>query len=582
MKKDKKISTEAAELRRRAEKQLRGGKTEGARPQAEDETQRLLHELQVHQIELEMQNEELRRARAELEAALEKYTDLYDFAPVGYVTLGPDDEIRRANLTAARLFGVERSRLVGGRFGFLVCEPDRPAFKAFLKKLFQSRARESCEVALLQAGNHSPSSRLSGDRDDGKASPLSVRIEAVVSEDGQECRAVVMDLTERKRVEDAHLILSKLESTGILAGGIAHDFNNLLAVMLGNLELARMVAQPRGGLAMHLEEAQKAVWTARDLTQQLITFAKGGTPVREVISLSGVIREAVTFSLRGSPVKCEFFISPDLWRMEADKSQIGQVIWNLTLNAREAMPEGGTMSVRAENVELGSEMGLPLPPGEYVKLTIADQGVGIPERILPRIFDPYFSTKERGNQRGMGLGLTICHSILQNHGGAITVVSKEGVGTTFQIYLPASHEMMQEERPAATAPEVLPRTGKVLVMDDEKMLRNFLGEALQMLGHEVELTENGEKAVELYQAAKELGRPFDGVILDLTIRGGMGGVQTIKALQKIDPLVKAVVSSGYADDPVMVDYERYGFRGALAKPYGIASLRQTLARVMGS
>ena len=582
MKKDKKISTEAAELRRRAEEQLRGSKTEGTHPQTEDETQRLLHELQVHQIELEMQNEELRRARAELEAALEKYTDLYDFAPVGYLTLGPDDEIRRVNLTAARLLGVERSRLVGGRFGFLVCEADRPAFKAFLKKVFESQEKESCEVALLQGGNHPPSSRLSKDRDYGEASLLSVRIEARVSEDGQECRAVVMDLTERKRVEEAHLILSKLESTGVLAGGIAHDFNNLLAVMLGNLELAGMLAQPGGKMVRHLEEAQKAVWTARDLTQQLITFAKGGTPDKEVISLSGVIREAGTFSLRGSPVRCEFFISPDLWRMEANESQIGQLIRNMVLNAREAMPEGGTMSVRAENVVLGSETGLSLPAGEYVKMTIADQAGGIPEKILPRIFDPYFSTKQRGNQRGMGLGLTICHSVIQNHGGAITVASKEGVGTTFHIYLPASHEMIREERAAATAPEVLPRTGRVLVMDDEEMLRYMLAEALRMLGHEVELSENGEKAVELYQAAKELGRPFDGVILDLTVRGGMGGMQTIKALQKIDPLVKAVVSSGYTDDPVMLDYERYGFRGALAKPYEIANLRQTLARVMGS
>lgn len=262
-----------------------------------------------------------------------------------------------------------------------------------------------------------------------------------------------------------------------------------------------------------------------------------------------------------------------------DEAQISQCIRNIVLNAREAMPEGGMISVIAENVEFKEPTDLLLPVGDYVKLSIADQGEGIPEDILPKIFDPYFSTRQRGDQKGMGLGLTICHSIIKKHGGAITVDLRPGSGTTFNIYLPAMLKKVQEK---PVAQKNLPVFGRILVMDDEEMLRRLTGTLLRRLGYEIELAEDGEKAVALYQKAKELGRPFDGVILDLTVRGRMGGKAAIRELLKIDPAVKAIVSSGYDTDPVMQEYEKYGFKAALTKPYQISDLQRILTRVIGA
>jgi len=386
---------EAAELRRRAEERLREQHPEASPTRTEADTQRLVHELRVHQIELEMQNEELQRARNEMEAGLEKYSDLYDFAPVGYVTLDREGTIREANLTSASLLGIERSRLVGRRFGPYVSAADRPAFTAFLTKVFASKAREFCEVTLLQ---------------DGQA-PVAVRIEAAVA--GRECRAVLEDITEYKRAEEDRLILNKLESTGILAGGIAHDFNNLLTVIVLNLDLADGTDPSGEELAHRLAEVRKAASMARGLTQQLITFAKGGQPIRKLTSLSQLIEDSVRPALSGSRVRCEFHLADDLWPAEVDAGQMGQVIRNVVLNAREAMPQGGVVSVRAENRVLGSHEHPSLPPGDYVRVSIADQGSGIAKEVLPKIFDPYFSTKQRGDQKGMGLGLTICHAIVQ-------------------------------------------------------------------------------------------------------------------------------------------------------------------------
>ncbi len=422
MQKKPKLSPAAAALRRRAEEHLREQRPETGPAPTEADTQRLVHELQVHQIELEMQNEELQQARNEMEAWLEKYSDLYDFAPVGYLTLDREGTIVEANLTSAALLGNERSRLVKRRFGLWVSAADLPAFNAFLTRVFESTAREFCEVTLLR-----------------EAKPaVEVRIEAAVAASGRECRAALMDITERKRAEEDRLILSKLESTGILAGGIAHDFNNLLMGILLNLELAQTLTPPGEELAHLLEQANEAALMARDLTRQLITFADGGAPIRKPTRLSGVIQESARLALLGSPVRCDFSLADDLRPAEVDAGQIGQVIRNLVLNAREAMSQGGVISIRAENVVLGPHQNPSLPPGDYVRVSIADRGVGMSKEVLARIFDPYFSMKQRGNQKGMGLGLTICHTLIQKHGGAIAVESEAGVGTTFHIHLPAS------------------------------------------------------------------------------------------------------------------------------------------------
>ncbi len=562
------ISDDPAELRRRAETRLteqqKGHRSKAGDPRSEADSVRLLHELEVHQIELEMQNEELEEARDQREALLEKYTDLYDFAPVGYLTLDHEGVIREANLAGTSMLGVARSELVKQRFGRFVSPADRPVFDVFLKRIFESGAGEECDLRLLVEDKR----------------PVDVRMKANVFESEQTCRVAMTDITERKRAEADRLILNKLESTGILAGGIAHDFNNLLTVVLLDLELAQALIPPGEELARLLEEAKKASLTASSLTQQLITFAKGGAPVRKPTRLSGVIQESVRPALSGSNVRCEFSLAEDLWVAEVDAGQIGQVIRNMVLNAREAMPKGGVIFVRAENVVLSAQEQPSLPAGEYVRTSIADQGGGVAVDVLPKIFDPYFSTKEEGQQRGMGLGLTICHAVAQKHGGAIAVESVVGVGTTFHIYLPAARKLSGKEK--APVPKGVPRHGRVLVMDDEEGVRRVVGLTLWGMGHSVELAEDGQMAVEVYKKAKSLGRHFDVVMLDLTVRGGMGGRETIQALLKIDPEVKAIAMSGYVHDPVILEPERHGFKGTLAKPFDVGKLQEILSRVMGS
>jgi PAS domain S-box-containing protein len=374
------------------------------------------------------------------------------------------------------------------------------------------------------------------------------------------------DITVRKRLEEERLIRSKLESTGILAGGIAHDFNNLLTVIHGSLELLGLPGQE---IAPHLAVAKQASLEAHALTQQFLAFAKGGSPVRQAIALAGVLRDAAALALRGSPVACDLSLPDDLWPVEGNAGQLAQVVRNLVLNAREALPAGGRISVRAENVT---------GPAPGVRITIADPGPGIPADVLPRIFDPYLSTKRRGDQRGMGLGLTICRAIVEQHGGTITVESTVGVGTTVEVTLPAARAAEPPER----RPDPLTSlgTGRLLLMDDEALVRTTTGALLRELGHTVELAEHGEQVVALYRAAQERGAPFDAVILDLTVRGGMGGVAALQELRRLDPAVKALASSGYADDPVLQDPARHGFQGALAKPYRLADLREILAQML--
>jgi two-component system cell cycle sensor histidine kinase/response regulator CckA len=558
------LGLDAAKLRSRAEERARDQHLESGLAGSPADTQRLVHELQVHQIELAMQNEELRKARDEMETGLERYTELYDFAPVGYLTLDREGTIREANLTSASLLGIERSRLVKRRFALCVSAADLPAFNAFLAKVFASKVRESCEVTLLKEGKP----------------PVELRIGAAVAASGGECRAVLEDITEQKRAETDRLILNNLESTGILVGGIAHDFNNLLTMILLNLELAETLVPPGEELIRLLEQAKQATLTSGGLIQQLLAFSSGGAPVRKPTRLAGVIQDSVRLAVSGSPLRCDFALPKDLWLADVDAGQIGQVIRNLVLNAREAMPKGGVVAVRAENVILRPREHLALPPGDYVQVSVTDWGGGIPKKLLSQIFDPYFSTKQRGIQKGMGLGLAICHTVIQKHGGAIAVESQPGVGTTFRLLLPVSRMLPQQEQ--APVPASQPRPGRILVMDDEEVVRSLVRRLLEQEGHEVELVADGQAAIGAYESAHGQGRPFDAVILDLTVRDGVGGEKTIRELLKIDPAVKAIVMSGYASDPVILDPEHYGFKGVLAKPFDKLKLREILSVVLGA
>ncbi|MBK8475526.1 MAG: response regulator [Opitutaceae bacterium] len=317
---------------------------------------------------------------------------------------------------------------------------------------------------------------------------------------------------------------------------------------------------------------------ARGLTQQLLTFSKGGTPILKVTALPDLIRDAARPAVSGSQVRCDFQLAEDLWPVIADEGQIGQVVRNMVFNAREAMPNGGGISIRAENVTRRTPEMPALPAGGYVRVSIADRGVGIPAEVLPSIFDPYFSTKERGERKGMGLGLTICHTIVQKHGGAITVKSVPGEGSTFDVYLPAAPKA--KNAAVVPVPQATTSRHKILVMDDEQTVRDVCGKTLRRMGHEVAAVGEGKQAVEAYAAAKKAGRPFDAVLLDLTIRDGMGGRAAFQALREIDPEVKAIVMSGYADDPVVEQYGSHGFVGALVKPFDIERLRRVLTAVL--
>jgi two-component system, cell cycle sensor histidine kinase and response regulator CckA len=520
--------------------------------------------LEVHQIELEMQNAELLGARSELEAALEKYTDLYDFAPVGYLTLAAAGIIHQANLTGASLLGLERSRLVNWRFELFVVPADRATWKEFLERVFASKTPQACEVSLLTEGRP----------------PLEVRLEALATASGSECRVVMTDITPQRQAEADRLILSKLESAGILAGGIAHDFNNLLTVILMNVELGLRSAPGEAEFNAYLVDARKAVMRARGLTQQFVTFTAGGVPFRKPTALAALIQESARLALCGSRARFEFVPPSELWLADVDEGQMVQVFQNLVLNAREAIPAGGVITAQAENVVLKSGGVPPLPSGEYVRVSIIDSGSGIPKEIQSKIFDPYFSTKQRGVQKGMGLGLTICHAIIKRHGGAITVTSALGAGTTFHLHLPASRQVRPDEQ-QPVVPKISARGGKILVMDDEEGVRAALGASLRCLGHEVVLVADGLQAVAAYERAKTQSQPFDVVILDLTVKAGLGGQETLPKLLAIDPGVKAIVMSGYANEPVLMDFERHGFKGSLAKPFESSALGEILAQVMG-
>ena len=365
-----------------------------------------------------------------------------------------------------------------------------------------------------------------------------------------------------------------LESLGLLAGGIAHDFNNVLTGVMGNLALLLRFLDKDSEEYEIASEAKQAADRTKDLTQQLMTFSKGGAPVKETASIEELIRETTGMSLHGANTKPEFHFSDDLSSVDVDTGQIGQVIQNFVLNADQAMPNGGTLKISAENIEISDEDLLPLEAGTYVKVFIEDQGVGIPESILNQVFDPYFSTKETGH----GLGLSITYSIIQRHNGHITVSSEVGVGTTFEFYLPASEK--QAITVTETEHELARGTGRILLMDDEETIHRMVGRTLKGLGYDVESAYDGDEALQMYKTVLGSDKPFDIVIMDLTIPGGMGGKEAVGNLLEIDSKAQVLVSSGYSNDPVMANFTDYGFAGKVSKPVDIQELANTVKRIL--
>lgn len=513
---------------------------------------------QESQLEIE---ERKRMAEALIESE-EKYRTLVENTPDCIYMIGKDKKFLSVNKSAANLFRKELGELVGKTIQDIFPREIATEYITNLNQMFITGMTRISESKFVVGGKELWLQNFLNPIKDAEGEVIAVI-------------GVSRDITEIRRLQEEQQKMTKLESVGTLAGGIAHDFNNLLTGIMGNISMAKRHVEPGGKAHRRLDEAEKASERARDLTQQLLTFSRGGAPIKKAIFIGGLIKDTVDFALRGSKVRPEFSIPDDLWTIEADEGQINQVITNITINADEAMPEGGILNVAAKNTTFKRASALPLPMGNYVEIAIEDQGVGISKEHIAKIFDPYFTTK----QKGSGLGLATTYSIIRNHGGHITVESVATVGTTFRIYLPASKKATPKKEEERIQPSLLGK-GRVLVMDDEETIRELLSADLTEAGYTVELTKDGAEAIERYKKAEESGEPFDVVIMDLTIPGGMGGREAIKQLLEIDPDAKAIVSSGYSTDPVMADYKKYGFSAVVTKPYSVGELEKKLRSIL--
>ncbi|MCD4785097.1 MAG: response regulator [Candidatus Eremiobacteraeota bacterium] len=503
--------------------------------------------------------EEKKKAEESLRESEERFRLLFEQSNDAIFIQSLDGKIVNVNQRACEMLKMEEAELIDTCI-FDLCLPEE-------RKFYEKKFHE-----IREKGDVISESQLSRKDSESVSVEISSRI---VNGKRHVVQSIMRDITIRRKMERELAKVEKLESLGVLAGGIAHDFNNVLSGIIGNISIAKLDVEPEDALNEYLNEATKASLRAKNLVQQLLVFSRGGEPIRKICNIEELLRESAKFSLIGSNIKVEFIFSPDFWAVEIDEGQIRQVISNIVLNAQQSMPGGGIVKVEVANKLIESGGILPLDPGKYVEIIIQDKGIGIQEKNLTKVFDPYFTTKKKGN----GLGLTTCYSIIRKHGGYITVESELDVGTAFHIYIPASGEKVILKR--KSQPMILKSgQGRVLVMDDEEVIIKVLDKMLVHLGYEADFTNNGFEAINKYRMARDEGNPFDMVIMDLTIPGGMGGKDAIKEILKIDPNIRAIVSSGYSNDPIMANFREYGFRACLAKPYKIGELEEVLQAVM--
>ncbi|MEW6486907.1 MAG: PAS domain S-box protein [Thermodesulfobacteriota bacterium] len=506
---------------------------------------------------------ERKQAEDVLRASEEKFAKAFNRAPVLIAMSALEDgRYLEVNDTFCEVSGFSREEAVGHTSVELgwIAPPDRQRLVAQLRE--RGRVTD-LELALTAKDGRRVHCLYSGE---------------VITVDGApRLLSIAVDVTEQARLREDLFKAQRLESLGVLAGGLAHDFNNILTGILGNLSLARVLVGGEHSASRRLGECEKAAVRAADLTRQLLTFARGGAPVRKIVEAAALVEEAVSFALGGSNVRGLTELPPDLWRLHADEGQLSQVLHNLLLNAKQAMPSGGTVTVRGSNVCLDTPRAGPLPPGRYVRIEVRDTGTGIPPDVIGRVFDPYFTTKPGGT----GLGLSSVYSIVRRHGGDVRVSSSPGEETVFVVHLPAAGE--ECHRPAAAPPEhpaPCQSRGRVLVMDDEEMIRELATGMLEALGYTALACPDGAAAVDAYRQAREAGTPFDAVLLDLTVPGGMGGKETAAQLLAIDPQALLIVSSGYSNDPAVAEHRAAGFAGAVVKPYSLDRLSQELLRLL--
>ena len=505
-----------------------------------------------------------RHAEERLKESEERFRSLVEESPFA-IHITRNGIILFSNATSMKMFGYgKRSEIVGRSMLDIVAPQCRD-------EVWDKTIRRESGEGVIN------SYETTGLRKDGSEFPMQVTVKLLSMAEGIANIAFFEDLTLRKLIEEELIKVRNLESIGTLAGGIAHDFNNLLMGVTGYMELARMQAPPESKAYSYLTEAEKIADHGKELTQQLITFSQGGEPVKKEVKIAPVLKNGSRFTLSGSNVKCEYLLPGNLHTIEADEAQLRQVIHNIVLNAKEAMPKGGTITIRAENATVTGEDIVPVSPGDYVKIAIEDKGAGIAPENIPKVFDPYFSTKDMGIQKGMGLGLAIAYSIVKKHNGHIIVESIPDKGTSFIVYLPVYVKRPEASEKTEFGPA---QKKRILFMDDEVFIRTIGNEILVHLGYDVTLTRDGNETVLVYKQEKRAGRPFDVVILDLTMKGGIGGKEVLREILSVDPDVRAIISSGYTDDPVLSDYVSFGFRGAITKPYNINQLREILKEVM--
>ncbi len=494
---------------------------------------------------------------------------ILDTVDEGFIVIDKDFHILTANKAYCEQVALPCDDIIGKHCFEISHNNNRPCYEA----------GEECAVRQVFATREPHSAHHRHEDANGNILYVETKAYPIRNEAGEVTSVIetINNITEKHLLEEERLKTQKLESIGTLAGGIAHDFNNLLQGIFGYIAIAKLtVDQKEKSLAM-LEQAERALHQSVNLTNQLLTFSKGGKPVKKLINLRSLIENSARFTLSGSRSDFSLHLPADLWKTEADEGQLGQVIQNIVLNADQSMPMGGMVTVTATNIAK-DDASLPpgLAKGDYVAIAVRDTGIGIPDQYLNKIYDPYFTTKEKGS----GLGLATSYSIVRNHGGMIDVKTKSGEGSTFMIYLPARAGAVRREDAVSWQQPVRPRTARILVMDDEEILRSLSSELLGTLGHQVDVARHGREALEKYQGALNAGSPFDIVILDLTIRGGMGGAETVQMLLGIDPAVKAIASSGYSDDSATANYEKQGFKAFLKKPYDVHVLSEVLNKML--
>jgi PAS domain S-box-containing protein len=541
-----------------------------AREKAEKELATYLDQLEslvnARTAELSLANKLLRddigkRQQAEkaLKESEEKYRGLIETASDAILVIDAESgTILDVNMKGVELLGRSSEKLIGSHHSQLHPSDETEKYISLFKTLSSQLTPADIEYHVLHK--------------DGYRIPVEISTSVMKISDKKVIQWIFRDIRERLKLEEEIQKAQRLESAGLMAGGIAHDFNNLLTAILGNISLAKMYAGKDEKIASRLNETERAILRAQGLTQQLLTFAKGGIPITKTVDLSDTISESTGFVLRGTNLKCICEVPKGLWPVEADVGQINQVLHNLIINAYQVMDKGGKCRVDARNVVIDKADSIPLTAGKYIQISVQDKGPGIPKDHLHRIFDPFFTTKVKGS----GLGLSTAYAIIRKHGGLLTVDTEIGTGSTFHVYLPVSEKSISTDGDDKQEDAVVQGEGRILLMDDEEFVREIANELLIHLGYEVDLAKDGTEAIDLYKKAMDSGNPYDVVIMDLTIPGGMGGKEAIIELKKVDPNIKAIVSSGYANDPILADYRKYGFAGMVPKPYKIEELSKVL------